>query len=113
MSKRDNIFAYEGWYPKDKDTLKKMIDGYPKNEDKKAALGVISPHAGYYFSGKCANKVYSSVEIPNSVLVLSVSHRGHYDYLPLFPPGVWITPFGEIEIEEKLNAALLQLDFVK
>jgi len=113
MSKRENIYAYEGWYPSDEITLRKTIEGYPKSTDKKAALGVISPHAGYYFSGKCANKVFSSVEIPKSVLVLSVSHRGHFDYLPLFPAGSWNTPLGDIEIDEKLNAELLQLDFVR
>ena len=61
MHERDCIFAYQGWYPADEISLRKTIEGYPKSKDKKKALGGISPHAGHTYSGKCANKVYSSV----------------------------------------------------
>jgi len=113
MLKRDCIFAKQGWYPADETALRETIENYPKSSEKKKALGVLSPHAGYYFSGRCANMVYSSVEIPSRVLVLSVSHSEHFDYLPLYPAGSWITPLGEIEIDEEMNAELLKLDFVR
>jgi AmmeMemoRadiSam system protein B len=89
------------------------IKCYPAQPNKIKAFGGISPHAGYFFSGKCANQFYSSVEIPQHVLVLSVSHRMHFDYLPLFPSGSWQTPIGNVKISDELNAELIKLDFVK
>ncbi len=113
MNKRDCDYANRGWYPSNKKDLHKMIESFPKSISKKSAIGGISPHAGYFFSGKCANKLYSAVDLPENILVLSVSHHGHFDYLPLFPDGAWKTPLGELPINAELNAALLTIPDVK
>jgi len=43
--------------------------------DKVAAKAVVSPHAGYVYSGPVAGAVFSSVEIPDRVVIMAPSHR--------------------------------------
>ncbi|MCD4657402.1 MAG: AmmeMemoRadiSam system protein B [Planctomycetes bacterium] len=113
MHKRDCDYAFRGWYPSDEQQLRSMIEGFKSSTEKRKAIGGISPHAGYFFSGKCANMMYSAVDFPEHILILSVSHQNHYDHLALYPEGAWKTPLGELSIDTELNSALLALTSVK
>ena len=42
----------------------------------RSCLGVISPHAGYSYSGNVAGLVYSSVVVPESAVILAPNHTG-------------------------------------
>lgn len=45
------------FYPKDPETLKNLVDKLLEKNTKEEPVGVISPHAGYVYSGKVAGKV--------------------------------------------------------
>ncbi|MDA8429833.1 MAG: AmmeMemoRadiSam system protein B [Geobacteraceae bacterium] len=70
--------------------------------------GIIAPHAGYIYSGGIAGKVYASIYIPSTVLILGPNHRGIGSPVALYPAGEWLTPLGSIPINSKLNSLLNQ-----
>ena len=39
------------------------------------AIAVVAPHAGYVYSGAVAGAVFSSVAIPDTILILGPAHR--------------------------------------
>lgn len=75
---------------------------------KRSVTGVISPHAGYVYSGGVAGKLFASLEIPPTVLILGPNHRGTGAPAALSPDGSWRTPLGPVPVNAPLNALLLQ-----
>jgi AmmeMemoRadiSam system protein B len=91
------------FYPKQKESLLEMIKGFVEPDmKKKKALGAISPHAGYQYSGIVAGAVYSSIIIPDKIVLLGPSHRTINSNFAIMREGEWETPFGNIPINTKL-----------
>lgn len=80
----------------------------PENASPIPAKGVISPHAGYVYSGMIAGQVYSRVTIPDTVLIIGPNHHGTGAAVALYPDGEWLTPLGSTTISSRLNSLLLQ-----
>jgi hypothetical protein len=113
---RKAAFAYE-WYPGDPKDLRLTVQSYLGDcTSPEKALGVVSPHAGYIYSGHVAGAVYGSIHVPDVVIVLSVNHRGIGAPAAIMRSGVWETPMGSVSIHEELaqilmgNASLLRED---
>jgi AmmeMemoRadiSam system protein B len=71
----------------------------------------IVPHAGWMFSGTPAAMVFSAVkqqhEEVHTFVVFGAAH-GYYGQSPaVYEAGSWITPLGEVEIDEELADAIL------
>jgi len=66
------------------------------------ALGIISPHAGYIYSGRGAGIIFSRVEIPEDVIVLAPNHRGIGADVAVWEEGSWLTPLGEVKVNTEL-----------
>jgi AmmeMemoRadiSam system protein B len=79
----------------------------PKQE-KKEAIAVISPHAGYMYSGQVAGAVYSSVRLPDSVILLGPDHRAATSDFAIVTEGAWSTPLGEVPIDSELARSIQQ-----
>jgi hypothetical protein len=75
---------------------------------KKKAVAVVSPHAGYIYSGAVAGAVLSSVEVPDTVLILGPGHSSIRPVFAVQEEGSWETPLGEVPIDTKLAKALLE-----
>jgi MEMO1 family protein len=86
-------------------TLSQLI---PENAAPKPVKGVISPHAGYVYSGRIAGQVFSQVAIPDTVLIIGPNHHGTGAAVSLYPDGEWLTPLGTTPINSRLNSLLLQ-----
>lgn len=98
------------WYPADPDTLRKMLqDLLPLGPSGEEALGIVSPHAGYAYSGPVAGKLYARIVIPESVVILAPRHtaRGTASF-SLWPAGSWMTPLGEMGLDEELRDLVLE-----
>lgn len=80
----------------------------PAVSGKRKAIGIISPHAGYVYSGAIAGHGFAAVEIPATLLVLGPNHHGMGAGVALYPDGSWLTPLGEVAINSRLNALLLR-----
>ena len=106
------------WYTDVPEALRSEIDGYLK----KASIGeiprkpaaLISPHAGYMFSGKVAAYAYKAVSVRtySTVVVISPSHRAYFPNVSVWSRGSFETPLGKIEIDEPLCEKLLQTSAV-
>src|SRR6056297_1897700 len=69
------------------------------------SFGLIMPHAGYMASGPVA--AWGLTEAakkgrPESIVILGPSHTGTGMPVSVWDKGVWITPFGDVEIDEDL-----------
>ncbi|HBA73315.1 MAG TPA: AmmeMemoRadiSam system protein B, partial [Geobacter sp.] len=65
---------YPGGIQQLKSTLAALV---PENDSRRRVLGIISPHAGYVYSGAIAGQVYSQIEIPQTVLIIGPNHTGN------------------------------------
>jgi MEMO1 family protein len=109
-----------GWYPADKKECQREIESYlegwsPSPLQLTKGLGGIVPHAGWYFSGKLAAKVFHALKLKSKVEVI-VLYGGHLSTEDL--PRVVIeeaceTPFGDIEIHTGFVKSLMKRMDVK
>jgi len=89
------------FYPGREDALRNAIEKYVVDVQKEKTIAVLSPHAGYTYSGMVAGAVYSRVNITGTVIILGPMHRyGGADFA-LFPDGSWETPLGEVTIDKE------------
>ncbi|MHC1697828.1 MAG: AmmeMemoRadiSam system protein B [Geobacteraceae bacterium] len=92
------------FYTSDPKHLRDQVEMLVKSEDTKIkALGAIVPHAGYIYSGAVAGSVYARVNIPETVVILGPNHHGIGAKAALYPPGDWLTPLGNVGIDQQLS----------
>jgi MEMO1 family protein len=107
MVKRESLFA-GSFYPLYKDEIEKYIQNNAENvETKYDAISIISPHAGYVYSGKTALSVYSRINIPENVIIIGPNHTGIGESVSIYNKGVWETPLGDVEIETNIANNIL------
>lgn len=100
------------FYPSEKDTLEHMIHSYFKsvNEEKisKEIYGLISPHAGYIFSGKVAAFGYKELIDRNyeTVFILGPSHYSLFNGAAILNATAYETPLGKVKISKKAREML-------
>lgn len=66
------------FYPGDPQELGRMVRSFlpAESSPKTKAFGVVSPHAGYIYSGAMAGRTIGSVEVPRTVIILGPNHTG-------------------------------------
>ncbi|MGB4704343.1 MAG: AmmeMemoRadiSam system protein B [Candidatus Saccharicenans sp.] len=101
MKRRSYVAGY--FYPDDPDELRRLISGFVREDIPRIkAAGVVSPHAGYIYSGPVAGRVFSTVEIPDTAVILGPAHHHISSLLALYDTGSWLTPLGEVPVESRL-----------
>jgi AmmeMemoRadiSam system protein B len=71
------------------------------------AVAAVVPHAGWMYSGATAGKVYSTVRIPDRVILVGPNHHSVGSPYAVYDAGAWRTPVGDVPIAEPLAAELL------
>jgi hypothetical protein len=105
--KRAPAVAHQ-FYPGDPTALKRALDSLiPATTAKQKALAVVSPHAGYIYSGAIAGETFAAVEIPQDIVVLGPNHHGYGAAVALMEKGAWNMPLGEVPINTVLAQSLL------
>ncbi len=79
-----------------------------ENLHKIKALAVVSPHAGYVYSGALAAETFSAVEVPETVIILGPNHHGHGAPVSLSTE-TWDMPLGKVPIDMEIANHLLDL----
>lgn len=102
------------FYPGDKKELSAQIDerlnqAHPK-EIKGDILCLISPHAGYDFSGPTAAYGYKLIrgKTYKTVVVIGPSHYYGFNGIAVYPGGRFRTPLGDLEIDVDFAQKLLE-----
>jgi hypothetical protein len=96
------------FYPDSPTKLRKDIEIYLRNavvpdlEDN--IIGIISPHAGYMYSGQVAAYGFRMIEKRpyDTVILIGPSHRAYFDGVALWDRGSFETPLGRIDIDEDI-----------
>lgn len=68
----------------------------------KHTIGLISPHAGYMYSGPVAAHGYHHLAQdgrPDLVVILGPNHQGIGSGLATMTEGIWRTPLGDVEVD--------------
>jgi len=96
------------FYPSDPEELTLLIENMVDLEqERKKALAVISPHAGFVYSGPVAGALFSSVQFPGKYVFLGPSHRRISSKAAIMRTGTWSTPLGDIPVDTDLADLLL------
>jgi AmmeMemoRadiSam system protein B len=97
------------FYPANAASLERLVKEFSVPEEKRVkARGIVSPHAGYIYSGSVAGRVYASVEIPEAVIVIGPNHTGSGSKAGIISEGVFSMPGFTMEIDHELAASIMQ-----
>jgi AmmeMemoRadiSam system protein B len=100
------------WYPGTERQLQKTVQGYLDNVEKEKVegelIGLISPHAGYIYSGQVAAYAYKQLDGASYdvVAVISPMHRVPLGRFAITSAAAYETPLGLVKIDSELVGAL-------
>ena len=115
MSIRKTVVS-GSFYLNDKDELENLIKSFSNNINKKQNSkfehinALITPHAGYIYSGKLANLSFNlaSKQNPKRVIVLGPSHHAYLEGSSICLDEFYETPLGNIEVDLEYSKALMK-----
>lgn len=102
------------FYPNDKNRLKaelKTMFSDVKPHIKENLQAIISPHAGYVYSGRIAAAAFGQIN-PHQhyerIFLIGSSHRTYFDGASVYNCGNYLTPLGESLVDTKLADKLIR-----
>lgn len=108
------------FYPGNPDILRKNISEYlksaadlPAGIDCSRVLGIVSPHAGYVYSGPVAAYGFKCLEKSrfNKFIIIAPSHYGRFNGASIIPEGIFKTPLGDAVIDSTLGRSLVKREY--
>ena len=98
------------FYSGSKESLIKEVEKLlPASAEKKYdAIGVISPHAGYAYSGSVAGSTLSSIKSKPIYIIMGPNHTGLGSPFSLSTSDSWATPLGNVTINKTLAEKILK-----
>jgi hypothetical protein len=110
------------FYPSSRSELSAMVDGCylhplgpgqspPAPPGRASIVAVVSPHAGYEYSGPVAAHSYlhvSSLRAPDLIVVVAPNHYGVGSGVATFKDGEWETPLGRMRVDEEAASMLVR-----
>ena len=107
------------FYPGDRDKLHKTVSSYLTQANisdefnNHRVIGIISPHAGYIYSGPVAAYGFNYLAKENfqRYVVLAPCHRGRFNGASIIPEGIYRTPLGDVEIDYDMGKKLEKRDY--
>lgn len=97
------------FYPGKSDVLSRTVtDLFPEQAAKqpKKAIAAVSPHAGYVYSGGVAAETFSSIKIPETVIIIGLNHHGNGAPVAL-STSTWKMPMGEVPVNQEFSRLLM------
>ena len=109
------------FYPKNPNELREDIESLfrdpnfgpgnlPPSGNNERIYGMVSPHAGYMYSGAVAAHGYYDLSSSKfeSALILGPNHYGLGSEVALMDKGSWETPLGKVEIDSEVAQSIHQ-----
>ena len=98
------------FYPKECSEIKRYIEVFSQEltHDKQRYRAIVSPHAGYVYSGFTANKAYARVDFSQikRVIILGPSHRVYLKGASVALTDRYESPCATMKIDEKYSLEL-------
>jgi AmmeMemoRadiSam system protein B/AmmeMemoRadiSam system protein A len=104
------------FYPDNPQELSNLIDNFLNLANPEPIDGdifaLISPHAGYGFSGETAAFGYKLIQnkLYKTVVVIGPSHYFGFSAVSVYPEGIFRTPLGDLTIDKEFTEQLLNKD---
>jgi AmmeMemoRadiSam system protein B len=76
-------------------------------QEKEKVIGIISPHAGFMYSGSVAGSVYSRIAMPDTFILIGPNHTGRGKPVSMMTSGAWEIPSGVVAIDKELAERIL------
>jgi AmmeMemoRadiSam system protein B len=108
METRDPVVAGM-FYFLDRENLENQVKGMlSRIKEKPRFRIVVSPHAGYEYSGKTAARSIKSLKEASTFILLGPNHNLAGPEFSVMDKGVWRTPLGDIKIDQKLAEKIIK-----
>jgi len=91
------------------DLIKMFKDAKPKTVSN--VIGIISPHAGYMFSGTVAASAFNQIDSSHkfeTVFIIASSHTTSFKGASVYCDGNYETPLGEVKVNTELALKLVK-----
>ncbi len=101
------------FYPGSTKTLERdvddMLDRAKLPDQYGKLLGLVSPHAGYMYSGFTAAHGYKALKGRryDAVIVVGPSHQEYFSGISIYPGTRYRTPLGEVPIHEEIRSRIV------
>jgi len=102
------------FYPDRPESLQVMLESlFARSETVKTyddVLAIISPQAGYPYSGKVAASAYNQIDPDktyDNIFILAPSHQVMFNGASIYSAGDYITPLGKVEVNRELANKLI------
>jgi predicted class III extradiol MEMO1 family dioxygenase len=102
------------WYPAIAGALAREVDRYVAEADvdpvPSHVRALVAPHAGLMYSGPVAAYAYKLARDTNygAVVLVGPSHFVGFEGVSIWPDGRWDTPFGAVDVDRELAAAIMR-----
>ncbi|MFH1594199.1 MAG: AmmeMemoRadiSam system protein B [Candidatus Omnitrophota bacterium] len=104
---REPVVAGRFYNAKRSDLAREVADLSLTVKDRIGAIGVVSPHAGYVYSGRVAGELFSSIESKSTYIVLGPNHTGLGKPVGLDDDRTWKTPLGDVKVDGEMAQKIL------
>lgn len=108
-------YAAGSFYSSDAKTLNEQLDAQlnavpPLKKPPGKIVALISPHAGYSYSGPTAAYGYKLIEGMSfdTVIIIGPYHRAYFPGASIWKSGCWETPLGPVPIDTDLADAIIK-----
>ena len=97
------------FYPSDpvklRNQIKLLLDSSNPKQKFEKIFGIVSPHAGYIYSGKTAAFAYNQLREKNykRVVVISPSHSEYFPGISVFDGDAYETPLGVLDVDKEFS----------
>jgi hypothetical protein len=105
------------WYPGTRQELNSMLDGFFAGVQNLPTGGadigvIISPHAGYFYSGGVAAYGFTAAQAKkiNTVVILAPTHSISFPGASVWAAGAFETPLGRVAVDAELAQKVLSFD---
>lgn len=99
------------FYPGETKQLKEEVTNWRADKDNKQKpgkpWGVMLPHAGYVYCGNVMGQTLAGQTLPSHLIILCPNHTGRGKMLSVWPEGQWLTPLGNVSVDENLARAII------
>ena len=87
-----------------------LLDITRQDELYEDAIGIVSPHAGYIYSGRTAAYAFNAIggKKFETVIIISPSHREYFPGISIYNGDAYRTPLGEVPLNKLKAAAMVE-----
>jgi AmmeMemoRadiSam system protein B/AmmeMemoRadiSam system protein A len=102
------------WYPGNPEVLSRDVKRYLENVKREKVegevVGLVSPHAGYMYSGQVAAYAYKLIEGKSfdTVIVIGPSHQALFKGVSIYDRGGFRTPLGVVPVDVDLSKKIME-----